>query len=310
VTSVSRLPGPGGTTDQVVGAFTVTVSEPLRTNTANTPAVRFGIYNGHTYLAYPTTLTWPQAEAYAQSLGGHLATVNDAGENQWLRTNYADNAYWIGFNDLTNEGTFQWASGESITYSNWAGGYPLGNDPGGAYDFVYLWANNDGRWYNADGPTTRRPSFIEFDNVTDSDGDGLPDVVDWAPADPFNGWDLREAGADGQFDTPDDVRYTVVVSPAYASGTVLSLVIADGPLGSGHYRLRITPSLTDVVGNPLDGNGDGTGGDPFVRFFDVALPAGFVFEGRSNDSLGHAAPLVLAENPPASGLFQTTVFGF
>jgi len=56
------------------------------------------------------------------------------------------------------------------------------------------------------------------------------------------------------------VRYQVVVSPVYSSGTVVNLVIADGPLGSGHYRFRMLPSIRDVVDNPLDGNGDGVAG--------------------------------------------------
>jgi len=56
-------------------------------------------------------------------------------------------------------------------------------------------------------------------------------------------WDLREAGVDGQFETPDDVVYSVEVSPAYGTGTTVSLLITDGPLGDGEYRLR---KLIDV----------------------------------------------------------------
>ena len=47
-----------------------------------------------------------------------------------------------------------------------------------------------------------------------------------------------------------------MVSPVYNAGeTTINLLIADGPLGTGHYRLRIMPSIRDAVDNPLDGNG-------------------------------------------------------
>jgi hypothetical protein len=61
------------------------------------------------------------------------------------------------------------------------------------------------------------------------------------------------------------------------------------------------PSITDVVGNPLDGNGDGTGGDPYVRHFNISLPTGFVFEDALNDSIAEATPLPFTEDPAGSG---------
>ena len=107
----------------------------------------------------------------------------------------------------------------------------------------------------------------------------------------------------------NDVHYHIVVNPAYTDGTTINAIIADGPLGTGHYRLRIMPSVRDVVDNPLDGDGNGVGGDPYVHIFDISLPSGFVFEGRNNDSIGTAAPLSLVENPVGSGYYQTAVFG-
>jgi len=48
------------------------------------------------------------------------------------------------------------------------------------------------------------------------------------------------------------------------------------PLPEGAYRLEILPTATDIAGNPLDGNGDGVGGESFVvegnrenRFFEL-----------------------------------------
>ena len=62
--------------------------------------------------------------------------------------------------------------------------------------------------------------------------------------------------------------------------------LQDGPLSSGDYRFEVTNNVEDRAGNKIDGNGDGSGGDPFQRFFTLDLPAEFVLEGPSNDSQG------------------------
>ena len=87
------------------------------------------------------------------------------------------------------------------------------------------------------------------------------------------------------------------------------LRLFDGPLHEGHYRLTITPSLQDPVGNPLDGNGDGTGGDAYVRTFYVDPLDGFVIENRGNDTQADATPLTLIEDPASSGYLMARGLG-
>ena len=83
----------------------------------------------------------------------------------------------------------------------------------------------------------------------------------------------------------------------------MTLYLNDGPLGEGHYRFRVAASITDRVGNSLDGDADGTGGDAYQRVFDVTLPAAGTFEGRSNWTYASATPLELVEGPADSGYF-------
>ncbi|MGH8523960.1 MAG: lectin-like protein, partial [Gammaproteobacteria bacterium] len=306
VTDVTRLPADGTTNTVALSTFSVSVSEVLRAATVNTPVYNFATSNGHTYVLTPTAMTWPAAQAWAQSLGGHLVTINTQQEQNWILARFGGDTRWIGYSDAQTEGSFVWASGETASVTNWGSGYPIADPNPCCYDYVVI--QGDGRWYNYDGNGSSRVGIVEFSTDADTDSDGLPDPVDPHSSDPLNGWDLREAGADQNFDTPDDVRYVVRVSPAYGSGTLINLVVIDGPLGSGKYRFRMLPSITDVVGNPLDGNGDGTGGDPYVQHFNISLPTGFVFEGRNNDGLASAAALNLVEVQP--GYFQTEVFGF
>ena len=54
---------------------------------------------------------------------------------------------------------------------------------------------------------------------------------------------------------------------------MVQLIVTDGPLKDGQYRFTMSATVTDVVGNTLDGNGDAAGGDSFVQTFNVDLPA-------------------------------------
>jgi hypothetical protein len=99
--------------------------------------------NGHEYFLLGPG-TWTAARAAAVSMGGHLVTINDAAENEWVRANVlrfdgADRRAWIGLNDIKTEGTFVWTSGEPVTYTNWSGGEP--NNSGGIEHYVEMFGN-------------------------------------------------------------------------------------------------------------------------------------------------------------------------
>jgi hypothetical protein len=83
--------------------------------------------NGHTYYLL-TSQSWTASEAESVSLGGHLATINDASEDTWVFDTFAapNRMLWIGLNDVQSERVFVWSSGESVTYTGWAPGEPQG----------------------------------------------------------------------------------------------------------------------------------------------------------------------------------------
>ena len=94
------------------------------------------------------------------------------------------------------------------------------------------------------------------------------EALDQTSATSVANYQLVEAGADGKFDTPDDV--VIALAPTYAVGSSrLSLGLVGGPLPVGHYRLTVSPNsgILDTAGNPLDGDGNGTAGGAFVRTF-------------------------------------------
>jgi subtilisin family serine protease/subtilisin-like proprotein convertase family protein len=102
-------------------------------------------------------------------------------------------------------------------------------------------------------------------------------------------WELRGAGGDETFDTPDDVLYSLEVSPPYAGGLSAQLSIGQGVLPPGDYRFTVTEDLLDTTGNALDGNGDRTAGDAYVTHFSVVVVPADSFE--SNDSFAQATDL-------------------
>jgi hypothetical protein len=84
-------------------------------------------YNNHVYAITINQMSWTAADILAGQHGGHLVTVNDAAENQFLSDNYPTfgsfSEPWIGLND--NSGTWAWAYGWA-DYTNWSDGEPSG----------------------------------------------------------------------------------------------------------------------------------------------------------------------------------------
>jgi hypothetical protein len=98
-------------------------------------------YGGHEYYLLESS-KWTEAEAAAVALGGHLATINDDAENDWVWSEVAkfdgqERWSWIGFNDVKVEGTWEWVSGQPVEYVNWNPGEP-GDDPPGE-DYGHMW---------------------------------------------------------------------------------------------------------------------------------------------------------------------------
>ena len=86
--------------------------------------------NGHYYALSTVKGTWPEVEAQAVSEGGHLVTIRSPEENQFLVDTFLvgqvfcetlpTSGPWIGLNDADGDRVFTWASGEPVTFTNWA----------------------------------------------------------------------------------------------------------------------------------------------------------------------------------------------
>jgi len=114
--------------------------------------------NGHRYTLVSAGYDWNEAESNSVALGGHLVTINDADENEWVKTSFGEFDFmWIGLYEVDyNARTWAWISGEPVTFSNWAEGEPSG--PGWEHWVAMMGPSfHDGQW--ADLTRTWEPSF-------------------------------------------------------------------------------------------------------------------------------------------------------
>ncbi|MEM9823572.1 MAG: HYR domain-containing protein, partial [Bacteroidota bacterium] len=106
--------------------------------------IYLGEFNDSKYYCSNTNnYTWLQARAEAEAFGGHLAIINDAAENEFIRSNILADYVWLGLTDEAQEGTFRTVFGDLAPYLNWKSGEP--NNAGGSEDYVRLLRSN-GQW--------------------------------------------------------------------------------------------------------------------------------------------------------------------
>lgn len=140
--------------------------------------------NGHWYAATQFSFSWDKAEVYAQSFGGHLATIRNAAENSWVQGILAPAAEsWIGYNDVAVEGAWQWASGDPATFTNWAAGEP--NNAGNEDNATFL--PGSGEW-NDNGGAKFLPAILEVVNGPPGPGDNLALVGEWKQSPVSGAW--------------------------------------------------------------------------------------------------------------------------
>jgi len=130
-------------------------------------------------------LTWEEAEAYARSVGGHLVTINDRAEEDWLEATFPEPDLWIGLTDRAVEGTWAWVSGEPVTYTNWCPGQPDDWQEVGGEDYGFMNTSFCGGrgWDDAAGGPFPG-GIVEVAGSTTRTVSVAPFVVRWSATDP------------------------------------------------------------------------------------------------------------------------------
>lgn len=113
--------------------------------------VFIGSMNKKKYYCSTKKYKWEQAQSIATKYGSNLVTITSPEENDFLAKRIMAQSAFIGLNDKNNEGTFEWVSGEAVSYTNWFPGQP--NNSRGNEDYVELM--NTGFWNDADTDDSR-----------------------------------------------------------------------------------------------------------------------------------------------------------
>lgn len=94
----------------------------------------------HRYTFTPWPGSWRDAERYAQAMGGHLACIETAAEQEWIASTlvfplFSPPQYPKPYRDVflggTNDGQpgrWRWVSGAPFRYTNWSSGNPSNSD--------------------------------------------------------------------------------------------------------------------------------------------------------------------------------------
>ena len=154
----SRIAMQGGASDTKV-----IPSVPAPKKTAPDDSVEF---KGHHYKYVPAIVTWDAANMQCIRMGGHLVTISDAEENQFVLSLGGAWDKWIG---LRKTGAnFTWVDKSPMNYTNWGPGQPdaakekgkmeaenagvmVGNRENQYYDWTRQWP---GRWNDVMGSKT------------------------------------------------------------------------------------------------------------------------------------------------------------
>jgi hypothetical protein len=106
--------------------------------------------NGHPYALLGAS-DLAAAQSVAQGMGGHLVSITDFSENDWIRSTFngvsgVTNDFWLGYNDVQSEGNFVWSNGEVTNYENWNTGEPNNS---GNEDYAQM--TSTGKWNDVNG---------------------------------------------------------------------------------------------------------------------------------------------------------------
>lgn len=155
--------------DSLYSGSVDTLASQISAILAANPSLTYNSTTGSFYQFVNTTVTWTAANTAAAAavvggIAGHLIHINNAAENT-VADGFSGNSIWIGVNDATTEGTFQFVGGlmngivvrsggtaQNNLYQNWAGGNPGGSSA----DDDYIRQRNGGNWLDGTSTNTYR----------------------------------------------------------------------------------------------------------------------------------------------------------
>lgn len=186
----------------------------------------FNPATGHWYTRLSELAGYSYGQAISLILGGTIVAINDAGEQQWLLDTFGADSVdtYIG---LFRAGpTWQWESGEPVTFTDWAPGEPAP---------FSLHTKGIAGWQGTNSSSVSR-AIVECVSAL---GDALPGFT-CTPMDP----DIQLTWGPSGYDTVLIYRNLTLIATVPAS----ALGYVDPALGTGAFReyLLVGESTSEV----------------------------------------------------------------
>lgn len=111
----------------------------LKKNNENYQQISDSVFNNHKYEICDEGLTWHEAKAKCEEMGGHLVTITSEEEQahiEKLLKSGNKKQYWLGA--TSESGSFEWVTGEEFSYKNWDSGEPNGNKRNDGENELYV----------------------------------------------------------------------------------------------------------------------------------------------------------------------------
>jgi len=131
-------------------SFIVTVNQTMGGGcpTSLPNFTKLGEFNGNAYFISDDIARAEDGQAAANSVGGHLVTINSQAENDFLTPLVTEGVVYIGANDAASEGNLAWFDGTAFSYENFdiCSGCQ-GNEDNKDYVIFHSW-NGGWSWSN------------------------------------------------------------------------------------------------------------------------------------------------------------------
>ncbi len=133
-------------------------------------------FNNHFYKFYAEQLTWKEAQARCEELGGHLVIIDSKEEQRIVSHLISSSAWqdcWLGITDENQEGEWVTVAGGPLSYSNWYTAQPnnkqwqehfglLSNREIGGKRIAWMWCDQPNQ-----ALAPHQPGFVcEWETVT------------------------------------------------------------------------------------------------------------------------------------------------
>jgi hypothetical protein len=125
---------------------------------------------GHIYYLLAQN-TWASSEEEAVALGGHLVTIDDPVENDWVFSTFSmfagqPRCLWLGYRRQQMHGDFSWSAGASSTFTNWSVNEPNDHFYGGEPEyFAFMWDPSRTESFRLPGTWNDVPDITAMDGI-------------------------------------------------------------------------------------------------------------------------------------------------